>query len=143
MIKFTPILMALLLLALLASTAAADNTNKPRRMLLGTCEDDCTDQYNKNVQRCIADTQLGKPPALAPPAGGLAAANALAYIPPDMTGFELVEKECKSKQDPELAKCKADCKPKGPDCTAVGKKCDASFQPGSMLAAWCRQESGC
>lgn len=56
-------------------------------------------------------------------------------------GFQLAEKECRRLQDPELTKCKAGCNKK--DCVAIGKKCDDSFDKGTMLAAWCRQKEGC
>lgn len=121
------------LLVLLTAPGSAN-----ARMLLGTCEDDCQSDYEKNVKKCIAETKLGEPPATKAAAGAMAA---LAYVPPKDTGFELAEKECRRLQEPELNKCKLGCNKK--DCVAIGKKCDDTFDKGTMLAAWCREKEGC
>lgn len=132
-----PALLASLLLAVLLAAPRAD-----ARALLATCEEDCQVIYEKNVKKCISETQLGEPPAIQAQGTAKAAAKAAAdYVPPKDTGFELAEKECRRLQDPELAKCKEGCNKK--DCVAIAKKCDDSFDKGTMLAAWCRQKEGC
>jgi hypothetical protein len=74
------ILVALMVAVVLATPTAAASS---RRMLLGTCEDDCSKTYEDNVKKCIADTKLGEPPAIAPAMGGMVA---MEYKPPVDTG---------------------------------------------------------
>jgi hypothetical protein len=142
---------ALLVLALLPTSSAAANT--PRRALLDAysdCLDKCTAEYNKNVEKCIAGTKLGEPPAIASVGAVFVEA---AYVPPDKTAFQLTEKRCRELQDPEFTKCKYNCGKKecddceeekpGKDCGRVSKKCDEHFKEGTLLAAWCRTSNGC
>jgi hypothetical protein len=144
---------ALLLLALLPASSAAAIT--PRRALLDAysdCQDKCRNEYNNNVQKCIAETKIGDPPAMHS-AGVASAEAAMAYIPPDKTAFQLTEKRCRELQDPEFTKCKYncgkkecdDCDKKKPekDCGEVSKTCDEHFKEGTLLAAWCRTSNGC
>jgi hypothetical protein len=141
---------ALLVLVLLTTTSAAANT--PRRALLDAhsdCLDKCTNEYNKNVEKCIAETQLGEPPAIK--SFGAASGNvSTAYVPPDKTAFELTKKRCRELQDPEFTKCKSNCEEKKPEekksekgCEEVSKQCDENFKKGTLLAAWCRTSKGC
>lgn len=132
----------LLLSLLLGALAISASATIPRRMLLGACEDKCDKDYEDNVRRCIADTQLGTPPDIKKEdAGGM---EAKAYVPPTDTSFQLAEKKCRELQQPELDTCKTKCKPADtPDCGKVSMECDDSFKKGTLLAAWCRQSKGC
>lgn len=76
------ILAALLVAVVLATPTAAASS---RRMLLGTCEDDCSKTYEDNVKKCIADTKLGEPPAIAKADVGKADMF-VDYVPPTDTG---------------------------------------------------------
>jgi hypothetical protein len=110
--------------------------------MLLSCEDDCQKDYENNVARCIAETQLGTPPV---PAGVTATKSANSaysaiYVAPQKTSFEVVETECRRLQNDELNGCKAAC---GPDCNQVAKTCRSAFNAGTLMEAYCKKAKGC
>lgn len=138
--KFSTPLAVLLLVACASAASAASRG----RMLL-SCEDDCKKGFEDNVSKCIAKTGLGKPPT---PVnfGGMPIAQAaapMAFVAPSKTAFQLTEDECRKLQTPEFHTCIAACKPAGPDCFEVAKKCRASFDEGTLLEAYCKKDKGC
>ena len=143
MTKPQAVLSATLLAALLATAMAST----PRRLLgnnklQDSCTDSCTATYNDNVQKCIADTDLGQPPVIGAASPGYGAMPPpQAYVKPQQTAMQLAESKCRDLQAPELKKCTDACnKPATPSCA---QQCDDSFGAGKLLAAWCRKAQGC
>jgi hypothetical protein len=138
--KFNAPLVVLLLVALVCGTSAASRG----RMLL-SCEDDCNKGFENNVAKCIAKTDLGKPPQpmTVSLCQGCAHAAASAFVAPTKTAFELADTECRRLQAGELNKCKAACAPPAPDCADVAAKCRSVFKEGTLLEIYCRKEKNC
>jgi hypothetical protein len=139
---------AALLLALLLTALVSDSTaaSVPRRILLDAfsdCQEQCTEKYEDNVQKCISDTKMGEPPmTITKAAHAHPPPPSMKYTPPKKTAFNLAEQQCRELQQEEYTKCKNACVKK-PDCDAVKQKCDKFFDQGSLLAAWCRAKEGC
>lgn len=145
------------MLVVLACTASTNAAPTPRRLLAistiqqqtqqDVCMAQCQTDYQDNVQKCIADTNMGEPPAIAyttsapvAQAGSAMSAPAQEYVRPTQTAFQMAESKCRDLQMPQLQMCQASCVPPVESCA---EKCDKSFGMGTMLAAWCRQKSGC
>lgn len=134
------------MLVVLACTASTNAAPTPRRLLAistiqqqtqqDVCMAQCQTDYQDNVQKCIADTNMGEPPAIA----YTTSAPAQEYVRPTQTAFQMAESKCRDLQMPQLQMCQASCVPPVESCA---EKCDKSFGMGTMLAAWCRQKSGC
>jgi hypothetical protein len=146
------ILAVVLVLACTVSTSAAPI---PRRLLAtnthphqsqqDACMAQCQTEYQDNVQKCIADTNMGEPPVIAyshSATGSALGAPAQEYVRPTQTAFQMAELKCRDLQMPELQKCQVGCVPPSA-VESCAEKCDKSFGVGTMLAAWCRQKSGC
>jgi hypothetical protein len=132
-------LVALLLVALVCGTSAASRG----RMLL-SCEDDCQKGFEDNVSKCIARTDLGKPPMPKTFAHfGMTVTNAPKFVEPTKTAFQLADEDCRRLQTPELNRCKASCKPPAPKCDVVTAMCRSVFKEGTLMEVYCRKERGC